>query len=662
MRNLSRSLPAGGLLLCLLIASGALGEEGGLFGQDPGLKGEAEGMRRMVLRRAERMRLARPDTGEVDFRDYDIRVRLHPARHFLEEEAVVVFRSRVPRLSDVDFALYDDTLAIRSVTRGRDTLSWAYDDTLWVLHVRLRDTLALGEEDTLRIVYSGFITPELSRSLDYACLLDSNLAFCTYAPFVWYPAPYDYFYSSRVDDRASGTVRLTVPKGYLAVSSGALIDSAATDTTQTFAWSTSNPVVEFNFACAPYAMASRPYAGIALRYYDFDTTGAGYTFTATQSVLDFFSRAFTRYDYEKLAFANQYQPYGYGGYTLVIMPLPGGLSILAHEVAHQWWGHVVGVRFLEEVWLNEGFASYSEALFQEDSLGRQELRYRMDGWASWYLSLPPSEDEPIVPAPWSSNHYYEIVYLKGAWVLHMLRGVVGDSAYFDLMKAYASAYQDSSTTVALFRQAAEQRSGRGLGWFFDEWLFRRGAPRYSYSWEAQRTGNDTFQLTLVVNQLDSLFAMPIQTTVYTPGGAREEWPRVDGLSDTFRFLLSQAPDSVLLDKDNWLLDRGITRVGVEAGTPSLPLTTALYPLHPNPFHGSTNIEYSLAEKGRVRLSVYNISGQLVRELVNKAQAPGRYSASWDGRDREAHRLPSGVYFFRLQTEAFSDMKKAVLVR
>jgi len=103
-------------------------------------------------------------------------------------------------------------------------------------------------------------------------------------------------------------------------------------------------------------------------------------------------------------------------------------------------------------------------------------------------------------------------------------------------------------------------------------------------------------------------------------------------------------------------------VGVEAGTPNLPLTTALLPVYPNPSRGSFRIEYALAEKGRVRVSVYNVAGQLVRELVDKAQAPGRYSVSWDGRDREAHRLPSGVYFYRLQTKTFSDMKKAVVVK
>jgi len=103
-------------------------------------------------------------------------------------------------------------------------------------------------------------------------------------------------------------------------------------------------------------------------------------------------------------------------------------------------------------------------------------------------------------------------------------------------------------------------------------------------------------------------------------------------------------------------------VGVEAGTPSLPLTTALFPVHPNPFRGSARIEYSLAAKGRVRLSVYNVAGQMVRELVDMVQPPGRYSASWDGRDREAHRVPSGVYFYRLEAPGKVAVKKMVVIR
>jgi hypothetical protein len=103
-------------------------------------------------------------------------------------------------------------------------------------------------------------------------------------------------------------------------------------------------------------------------------------------------------------------------------------------------------------------------------------------------------------------------------------------------------------------------------------------------------------------------------------------------------------------------------VGVEAGTPSLPLTTTLLPVHPNPFRGSARIEYSLAAKGRVRLSVYNVSGQLVRELVNQIQSPGKYSASWGGRNQKEYKVPSGVYLYRLEVSGKSWVRKAVLLR
>ena len=103
-------------------------------------------------------------------------------------------------------------------------------------------------------------------------------------------------------------------------------------------------------------------------------------------------------------------------------------------------------------------------------------------------------------------------------------------------------------------------------------------------------------------------------------------------------------------------------VGVEAGSPAVPLTTTLLPVHPNPFRGRARIEYSLSEKVRVRLSVYNVAGQMVRDLVNAVQVPGRYSASWDGRDRSGRKLPSGVYLYRLEASDKSWVRKAILLR
>jgi aminopeptidase N len=601
---------------------------------------------------------ALPDTGQVDYRDYDIAVRLFPNRHHLEGDVQVIIQSKVTQLSRVDFQLYNDTLRIKSVTNGADTLGYTYTDSLQMLRVWLKDTLSSGQIDTLRIVYSGYITPTLSQR--YLCQLDSTLGY-TLPAWILYPIPYAYDFGN---GPFSERLKITVPRSWRAVSKGGLLDSLVTDSTQTYSWGTTMAYT-FIFAAGPYLMSTLPNSGITLRYYAFDTTDARNFLPYAACVLNFYSRAFGAVPIEKMAFADVGPRVpGAGGYTLILQLLYNPLTYwtMIHEVSHQWWGNLVG-NIPDEAWLCEGFATYSEIMFREDSLGLASRKGRLDTLSFQYLDwVPPDSDKPIIPTPFGWKFAGNIVYAKGGWVLHMLRGVVGDSAFYHTMKIYGTRYQDSLGTVAKFRTIAEQQSGQNLGWFFDEWLYHTGAPRYTYAWQSRQIGVDTFQLTLWVNQLDSLFTMPIQTSIFTPGGRQDQWPLVAHRSDTFQFILTQAPDSVMLDKDDWLLDRGITRVGVEAGSPAPSLATTLLPVYPNPSRGSFRIEYTLARKSWVRLSVYNVSGQLVRELVNMIQPIGRYSASWDGRDREAHKLPSGVYFYRLQTEAFSDTKKAVVVR
>jgi len=611
-----------------------------------------------ALKRPRITHRAMPDTGQVDYRDYDISVRLYPNRHFLEGDVQVIFRSKVVQLDKVDFQLYNDTLRIKGVTNGQDTLNYTYSDSLKMLRVWLKDTLTAGQEDTLRIVYKGYITPVLSQQ--YLCQLDSTLSY-SLSPWLLYPIPYSYDFGN---GPFSERMKITVPRSWRAVSSGGLLDSLVTDSTQTYSWGTTRASV-FIFAAGPYLMSTRPNSGITLRYYSFDTTDAGNFISYSASVLNFYSRSFCTLPLEKMAFADVgLRVPGAGCYTLILQLLNPSWAywIMIHEISHQWWGNFVE-NLPEEAWLCEGFATYSEVMFREDSLGLASRKGRLDTLAFEYLDwVPPDSDVPIIPTPWTATYCPNVVYAKGGWVLHMLRGVVGDSAFYHTMKAYGTNFQDSFGTVAKFRTIAEQQSSQNLDWFFDEWLYHTGAPRYTYTWQSRQIGVDTFQLTLWVNQLDSLFTMPIQTSIFTLGGRQDQWPIITHRSDTFQFILTQAPDSVVLDKDDWLLDRGITRVGVEAGSPAPSLATDLLPVHPNPFRGSARIEYSLAEKGSVRLSVYNVAGQMVRELVNKVQAPGRYSVSWDGRDQRIHPLPSGVYLYRLQVSDKSWVRKAILLR
>ncbi len=603
------------------------------------------------------------DTGAVDHVNYDINVHLYPYFHFLQGETQAIIRSKIPQLTEVDFVLYNDTLNVLAVTSGPDTLAWTYDPIYWVLRVFLSDTLGLSQEDTITIAYNGYITPYLSQLLNNYCRLDGIIGFSSVTPYVWYPSPYDRFYSTRRDDTHSCRVTLTVPLSWRAVSLGALQDSSATDSTQTYTWTTAEGVTSISFAAGPYLLSIRQFQGMPLRYYDFDTTFAGIISNAMQSILSYFNRVYCPHSMEKLAYVENLQVYGFAGPTLVMMPLPFQLFGMAHEISHQWWGCKLCLRYSPEVWLNEGFASYSEILFQEDSLGQAVRRAELDTMAWRYLAIPLAQDRPIIPAPTTSPYYFTIVYNKGAWVLHMLRGVLGDSTFFDIIQTYATTCQDSSVTVAMFQQIAEQISGRSLDWFFNEWLYRRWAPTYSYYWRAFSQGPDSVLLRMRVDQQDSLFEMPIQTTIYTPGGEREEWVTVKNPSDTFEFWLSEEPYAVVLDKDDWLLDRGISQ-GIESGPGYKGARTEIFlgPAIPNPFSREVALTYSLPKPGTFMLRVYDITGRLVQALKGKDEGWGEGTICWNGRDSRGFPVRNGVYFLCLEAGSFCVTRNVVLLR
>jgi hypothetical protein len=562
---------------------------------------------------------ALPDTGSVNYVDYDIGVRLVPVRHYLEGTTRIVFRSRVSRLGQIDLVIYNDTLRILRVMHGAQALPYTYNPSTWVLSVGLYETLGLGDEDTIAVEYSGYITPALSSALSNYCRLDGAIGFSV-LPYVWFPAPFDHYYANRRDDRFTCRTTITTPRYWRSVGVGALADSAPTGTSETYAWQTTRPVTLVVFTTAPYLLSSRTFNGLSIRYYDSDTSSAARTFAAVGSILDYMTRSFGPCSLEKLAYAENYQAYGAAARSLVMMPLPYQLSGLTHETSHQWWGVSLTLRYATEVWLNEGFASYSEVLFQEDSFGLAVRRAELDTMAWRYLAVPRNQDRAIIPAPTGSNYYFTIVYNKGAWVLHMLRWVLGDSTFFRVMNTYATSNRDSSVTVDAFRQVAEQVSGRPLSWFFNEWLYGVGAPAYSANWQSESLGPGNSRLTVVVRQTDAIFDMPLPLSVFSSAGRRDTSIWVSRLADTAVLAVPVTPDSVVLDHDDWVLDRGIHVTEVlespKAAQPRLPMPTI--------FRGILQLHTAAPAQ------LLDLSGRNVLDL-----APGPNDVS---------RLSPGVYF------------------
>jgi hypothetical protein len=203
---------------------------------------------------------------------------------------------------------------------------------------------------------------------------------------------------------------------------------------------------------------------------------------------------------------------------------------LAHEIAHQWWGQAVGWQNYHEQWLSEGFAQYFAALFAKERRGESAFRDVLRQFRRW--SLSQSDQGPIYLGyrlghlKNDSRVFRAVVYNKGAAVLHMLRRLVGDEAFFDgLRRFYAENRFDKAGTAAL-QEAMEAASGESLERFFQRWVYESDIPRVRYS-----TAVDGQEVVIRFEQVglageDALFDIPVTVTVEYSDGAVEEVVRI----------------------------------------------------------------------------------------------------------------------------------------
>jgi hypothetical protein len=252
-------------------------------------------------------------------------------------------------------------------------------------------------------------------------------------------------------------------------------------------------------------------------------------------------------------------------------------GLYAHEIAHQWWGDMITCDSFHHIWLNEGFASYSEAFWFEHLYpGYTASEYQMD----YQLYLGPGTI--YVEDPENQNIFdLGLSYYKGSWVLHMLRHITGDSLFLNILRNYyASPAQYGSATTEDFQAICENVSGMNLEKFFHQWIYEEFYPNYTFSWSwVQNGSNYDIQLEIEQLQTNHIFWMPIDVTVTTMD-AETTFVVWDSLqTQSFQLSVNSEPLVLELDKYNWILkiieepfinpqfDRGILLVnGVDFGS------------------------------------------------------------------------------------------------
>lgn len=320
-------------------------------------------------------------------------------------------------------------------------------------------------------------------------------------------------------------------------------------------------------------------------------------------------------------------------------------DLIAHELAHQWFGDMITMRTWPDIWLNEGFATYSVALYREQRYGASSYQTYMDNQLFRAKNAVGSirvTDTSNIGVLFNGN----LVYGKGATVLHMLRHVVGDSVFFAALKGYATSphFMFKNASTGDLQQVFEDSSGQDLDYFFQQWIYGENYPQYQFEWGWVPEGEVSrirFSLSQVTGTNPSFFTMPVDIRVYGAGTDTTFSVFNDAVSQSWVRSVPFEPDSVSIDPDNWILKTvqgtlvGIDEVGKKG------LSFELDQNYPNPFNPSTLIRYAVPRRSRVRIEIIDVLGRLVGILTDHEMEEGRYAVQWrpDG--------ASGVYVYRM---------------
>jgi aminopeptidase N len=469
------------------------------------------------------------------------------------------------------------------------------------------------------------------------------------------------------EDKAdSVSVRLTVPSGMKTAGNGRRVESSDNGSVAITRWVERHPIATYLVSIASYAYATfsdwyrpSPADSMPIQFFLFpeDTARSAAVNAEVKGMIAAYAARFGPYPFldEKYGEAGFTWGGGMENQTITSLGNPASEAVVAHELTHMWWGDMVTCRDFHHIWLNEGFASYGPPLWAESQTGLAGYRAAMAqtkylGAGTIYV---PDDNDPA--------HIFDsnLSYNKGSWVLHMLRHALGDTVFFQALRAYGVQCRYGTATTETFRDVCATVAGRNLDAFFQEWIYGEYYPQYGYRWtSAPAAGGWNVSLDLEQLQGWQLFWMPVDVKI-TTGGGSQTFVALDSLqAQTFSFHVDQPPVSVQIDPDEWILHSAATVLdagGARAGGPDF------LPPRPNPARDGTTFAFVLPRAGEVRLEIFDVRGALVRSYATETLAAGSHSLSWDGRDGAGRAAGPGVYAVRLLAADQSRMRKLVVI-
>ncbi|HTI38078.1 MAG TPA: M1 family aminopeptidase [Vicinamibacterales bacterium] len=531
----------------------------------------------------------RPERAQRN-RDYDVlryRIELtfHQDARSFEGAATVTLR---PLRDDFALCVLDaETFKVSRVVMEAGTAPLTFEQSATALSVHLPRSYAYGQQLAFTVYYRED-DPHVDASAhgmpaNYDLGLTFKAATSTHPRLAntlsfpegarhWFPC------DDQPDDKAASDVIVNVDPGDQAISNGRLVTTTEDPATgrRTFHWSEDKPFSTYLFVVVvgPYVKVEDRFGTLPVNYWVYAdrVADARRSFHNTPKMIRFFNETFGF-------------PYPWPKYDQIVLPHFGGGaestsatvvgdgtlhdakadpdfpsdSLVAHELAHQWWGDLVTMRDWSQTWLNEAFATYFEYVYSRRTLGDDEGALNLLEKTRSYLQEAHTRYErPIVFQRWNvpNDNFDRHTYQKGAVVLHMLEWVIGEANFRRALSSFLHKHAYEPVDTHDLQDAISESTGQSLDWFFDEWVYKAGHPVFEvgYSWTPSP---GTVRLSVRQVQPTSenvpVFQMPVVIGITTPSGTAHDRVWIRKADETFELPSPEKPLMIRFDEGNHLL-------------------------------------------------------------------------------------------------------------
>lgn len=623
------------LLILLLFIAEVVFSQKNISDFDQILEAEAKSAHKIINYKAN------INTSNYDVTYHRFDWNIDPAVAFISGTVTTTFTAK-DDLTTITFDLTDN-MTVSAVTQNGNSLSYS-QNTNDELVITLSHTLFQGQSSTVKITYSGNPVSSGFGSFEQTTHNGTPIIWTLSEPYGakgWWPCKQDL--NDKIDEI---DIYITAPQQYVSVSNGLEQSQTTSGGFKTTHFKHQYPIPAYLIAIAVtnYSVYShqvpnngKPFDVVNYVYPE-NLAYAQANTGITVDIMNLFANLFEEYPYANEKYGHAQFGWG-GGMEHTTVSFMGSFSrgLIAHELAHQWFGNKITCGSWKDIWLNEGFATYLAGITIENLDGQASFK-------NWRMNTVNSITSSPAGAVYLSDidttsvsriFNGRLSYSKGAMVLHMLRKKLGDTQFFQGMKDYLAnpnlAYNYAITTD--FISNMEAASGQNLTEFFNDWIYNQGYPSYSIDWYQPQAN----QLKITVNQTQShtsvnYFEAPIPIRVRGTGGETIELV-LDNTFDGQEFLetINFQVFQVSIDPDAHLISRNnSSTLGLED-----VFSVSEFSIYPNPASTTLFIDKP-ADFLIENITVFNVLGQVENLISNEENI-------------EISQLIPGFYFIRIQT-------------